>query len=229
MGADLSKRELMIGICIPAHNEEALIGQCLESVEHASLHPALHQETVVVVVVLDSCQDSSAAVASRWPVIPLVIGAKNVGKARSHGAEYLLRLGARWLAFTDADSCVSASWLVDQLSLQADVVCGTVEIRNWTEHGVHAAQARRHFDSTYADRNGHRHVHGANLGMSAWHYRLAGGFEPRTCGEDQALVDRLCGQGASIAWSALPRVITSARPYSRVRDGFAAALRSGWN
>lgn len=219
----------MIGICIPAYNEEELLGHCLESAWQASQHPALHPETVVIVVVLDSCQDDSAAVASRWPVIPLQIAAKNVGKARSHGADYLLRLGARWLAFTDADSCVSPTWLRDQLSLQADVVCGTVEVRSWAEHGIHAAQAQRHFESSYADHNEHRHVHGANLGISAWHYRQAGGFEPRTCGEDQALVDRLSAQGAHIAWSALPRVSTSARPYSRVDGGFAAALRAGWN
>ena len=218
----------MIGVCIPAHDEEDHIGPCLESVLRASTHPGLRGETVAVVLVLDSCRDSTASIARNWPVIPVATRARNVGRARGLGAERLLQLGARWLAFTDADSQVSPRWLVDQLSLRADVVCGTVEVSDWSAHGAHAHRARRRFEAGYADRDGHRHVHGANLGVSAWHYRQAGGFEPRTCGEDQALVDRLARHGARISWSALPRVRTSARPYSRVDDGFAAALRRGW-
>jgi glycosyltransferase involved in cell wall biosynthesis len=218
----------MIGVCIPAHDEEHLVGACLESVCQASRHPDLRGETVTIVLVLDSCEDATASIATHWPVIPLATSARNVGRARALGADYLLRLGARWLAFTDADSRVSPRWLVDQLALQADVVCGTIEVGDWSEHGVHADQARRQFETTYADRDGHRHVHGANLGVSAWHYQQAGGFEDRTCGEDQALVDTLAAQGARIAWSALPRVRTSGRPYSRVEDGFAGALRQGW-
>lgn len=218
----------MIGVCIPAHDEEALIEPCLRSVLAAGAHRALRGESVAVVIVLDSCEDTTAAIAGRWPVIALTSTARNVGQARALGAEHLLRLGARWLAFTDADSQVAPSWLADQLSLDADVVCGTVEVDDWSAHGAQAPHARRQFESTYVDRDGHRHVHGANLGMSARHYRQAGGFEPRACGEDQALVDRLAAHGARIAWTALPRVRTSARPYSRVEDGFAGALRQGW-
>src|SRR5256885_640680 len=97
-------------------------------------------------------------------------------------------------AFTDADTTVSPSWLADQLALQADVVCGTVAVPDWSAHGAHAGAAQRHFESTYMDRDGHRHVHGANLGISAWHYRNVGGFEARRCGEDQDLVDRLAAR-----------------------------------
>lgn len=218
----------MIGICIPAHDEEAFIGRCLDAVFLASRHPDLRGEAVRVVLVLDSCTDASAALASRWPAIQLSTRIRNVGQARAIGAADLLHHGARWLAFTDADSRVSPRWLVDQLSLRADVVCGTIEIDDWAAHGRQAAHARRRFSARYTDRDGHRHVHGANLGISAWHYRRAGGFEARRCGEDQALVDRLASLGARIAWSALPRVTTSARPYSRVDGGFAAALRRGW-
>lgn len=218
----------MIGVCIPAHDEEILISACLKSVFAAARHPALQGETVTVVLVLDSCQDATASVATHWPVITLATTARNVGVARSLGADYLLRQGARWLAFTDADSWVSPRWLVDQLSLQADVVCGTVEVSSWSEHGENAHRAHQHFQSTYVDRDGHRHVHGANLGVSAWQYQQVGGFEPRICGEDQALVDRLVFEGARVAWSALPRVKTSGRPFSRVEHGFANAIRKAW-
>jgi len=218
----------MIGVCIPAHNEEKLIGECLKSIFTAAIHEELHDELVKVVLVLDSCQDRTGAIAMQWPVTFLATSARNVGTARALGADYLLQQGARWLAFTDADTCVSSRWLADQLSLQSDVVCGTVEVDDWVEHGIHAQQSQQHFESTYIDRDGHRHVHGANLGISALHYRQVGGFESRICGEDQALVDRLIVQGARIAWSSLPRVKTSGRAFSRVKDGFAGALRKGW-
>lgn len=215
----------MIGICIPAHNEEALIEACLRSIAVAATHPALFAEEVQVVVVLDSCSDATADIARQWPVAALAVDAHNVGRARAAGARHLLQHQARWLAFTDADSCVAPDWLVAQLSLAADVVCGTVEVDNWAAHGKDAQAARIRFESSYQDRDGHRHVHGANLGLSASSYLQAGGFDAIECGEDQALVDRLAAQGASIAWSALPRVLTSGRPFSRVEHGFAGAIR----
>lgn len=215
----------MIGICIPAHNEEALIESCLESVFIASLHPDLVGEAVEVVVVLDSCSDGTAAIAQQWPFVTLSVEAHNVGRARAAGVRHLLQHQARWLAFTDADTCVSPDWLVAQLSLGADVVCGTVGVDSWDAHGQQAQAARKHFETTYQDRDGHRHVHGANLGLSAHCYQRAGGFDAIECGEDQALVDRLVNLGATIAWSALPRVLTSGRPYSRVAHGFAGAIR----
>ncbi|MDR0258844.1 MAG: glycosyltransferase, partial [Comamonas sp.] len=112
----------MIGICIPAHNEEDLIDACLESVAMATLHPDLAAEEIKVVVVLDSCSDGSAAIARQWPFVTLAVNARNVGRARAAGARHLLQHQARWLAFTDADTRVAPDWLAVQLSLGADVV-----------------------------------------------------------------------------------------------------------
>lgn len=217
----------MIGICIPAHDEEDLVEACLHSISVAAQHPGLAGEDVMVVVVLDSCSDGTAAVVANWPVVALSIEAHNVGRARATGARHLLQNQARWLAFTDADSCVAPDWLVVQLSLAADVVCGTVEVDSWAAHGLQAQAAQQHFETTYRDQEGHRHVHGANLGVSAVSYLQAGGFDARQCGEDQALVDRLAALGAHIAWTARPRVVTSGRPFSRVEHGFAGAIRTG--
>lgn len=218
----------MIGICIPAHDEEVHIAACLRAATRAARHPSLHAEVVKIVVVLDHCQDRTAALSAVWPVQCLSIQARNVGVARAAGAQHLLDAGARWLAFTDADTRVSVGWLVDQLSLGAEVVCGTVGVSGWKAHGVHASAARRRFAQHYQDRDGHRHVHGANLGIDANAYRRFGGFAALSCSEDQALVDKLEQGGARIAWSCLPRVTTSARPHSRVEGGFATALRDGW-
>jgi hypothetical protein len=136
----------------------------------------------------------------------------------------MLQRGARWLAFTDADTKVGHAWLAEQLALSADAVCGTVGVDDWSAHGAHARWLRRHFARTYTDADGHCHVHGANLGVSANAYRRAGGFRHLACKEDVALVEALQGCGANIAWSARPRVLTSARRTARAHGGFADAL-----
>ncbi|WPB55760.1 glycosyltransferase [Xylophilus sp. GOD-11R] len=214
----------MLGIVIPAHNEQDTIDDCLHAAREAATHPALQGEAVEIVVVLDSCTDATGVIAARRGAICLSADLRNVGAARAAGAEALLALGARWLAFTDADSCVQADWLAEQLALRADAVCGTVGVDDWSPHGEHADLLRAHFELTYFDRDGHRHVHGANLGVAAEAYRRVGGFRPMACSEDVALVDALQAAGANIAWSARPRVTTSARRQARAVGGFADAL-----
>ena len=214
----------MIGIVIPAHNEAAYIGATLSAVRLAATHADLGGEPVCTVVVLDSCSDDTAAIARQHGVCTLDVCARNVGRARAAGAQWLLDEGARWLAFTDADTIVSPQWLVHQLALGADAVCGSIGIDDWSPHAEHDALIRTHFARTYTDADGHRHIHGANLGVSAEAYRRVGGFAPLACSEDVALVAALEQAGARIAWSAAPRVATSARKDARARGGFGDAL-----
>ena len=214
----------MIGVVIPAHNEEACLHACLSAVLEASRHPGLAAEPVCVVVVLDDCSDGSEAVARAHPVRVIQVNARKVGAARAAGAQCLLEAGARWLAFTDADTVVSPAWLVAQLGLGAQAVCGSVEVADWSAHGERGPQVRRHFEQHYRDIDGHRHIHGANLGVCALAYQRAGGFEPIACSEDVALVQALQRSGATIAWSAVPRVLTSARMDPRAPGGFGDTL-----
>jgi glycosyltransferase involved in cell wall biosynthesis len=214
----------VIGVVIPAHDEAALIEACVRAALAAACHPDLADEAVEIVVVLDDCADDTATIVSRLPVLPTVVNARSVGVARATGAQQLLARGARWLAFTDADSLVSHDWLAQQLRQEADVVCGTVAVKDWSEYAHHAEALERHFHATYHDADGHRHIHGANLGISAEAYRSVGGFPPVVTSEDVALVEALQAAGARIAWSAAPRVYTSARRLARAPAGFAAAL-----
>jgi len=208
----------MIGVVVPAHNEEVCLAACLDALLRAAAHPDLRGEEVRIVVVLDDCQDGSAEVVMARPVTGLHIEARNVGVARCHGAAHLLAAGARWLAFTDADSMVDQRWLADQLSLQCDAVCGCVTVEDWSEH---TDVVRLRYLAHYQLRDDHRHVHGANLGVSSRAYTAAGGFSGLALGEDVALVRALMANGAAIKWSALPRVVTSARKAARARGGFA--------
>lgn len=223
----------MIGVVVPAHDEEASLDACLAALLDAARDPGLAGEAVTVALVLDACTDGSAAVLEAWRA-PFVhagvelhridLDARRVGAARAAGASALLALEARWLAFTDADSRVSPTWLSDQLALDADVVCGSVAVDDWSPHALRAAALRAHFSGFYQDCDGHRHIHGANLGVAAAAYRAAGGFEAVSCHEDVLLVRALEALGARFAWSARPRVVTSARTDARARGGFGDTL-----
>lgn len=214
----------MIGVLIPVHNEEQLLGECLQTVIEAGRHPALGGEPVLILVVLDSCSDGSAAIARQYSVATLEVSVRNVGQARAAGASLLLERGARWIACTDGDSSVAEDWLVEQLALDADAVCGTVTLGQWSDDIPLEAQIR--YQQNYQHREGHRHIHGANMGVSAAAYTLAGGFPPLACHEDVHLIRQLELSGARIAWSCRPRVTTSTRLQARAAGGFADYLRA---
>jgi glycosyltransferase involved in cell wall biosynthesis len=80
----------MIGIVIPAHDEECLLESCLRAAMTAARHPALLGEPARVLVVLDASTDGSAAIAQRTGVESLAVNACNVGVARAAGASWML-------------------------------------------------------------------------------------------------------------------------------------------
>jgi hypothetical protein len=211
----------MIGVVIPAHNEERCLEACLLSVLACAAHPSLNAERVEIVVVLDSCCDESRAIAERFAVTVLEVQARSVGVARATGARALIDAGARWLACTDADTTVPADWLAAQLAHDADAVCGVVEVDDWS---FHHPQVRARYEACYTDCDGHSHIHGANLGVTSAAYLRAGGFPALACHEDVHLVRALQALGARIAWSRSVRVRTSARVDFRAQGGFGSYL-----
>ncbi|WP_085687252.1 MULTISPECIES: glycosyltransferase family 2 protein [unclassified Pseudomonas] len=213
----------MIGVVIPAHDEERHISACLSSVLFAAQHPGLAGQSVSIVVVLDDCSDQTDEVVSGFGVSRIEVAFQNVGKARAFGADYLLAAGVKWLAFTDADSVVPDDWLVRQLEFKADAVCGTVEVDSWAHHDD---VVRSKYMELYQFVENHRHIHGANLGISADAYRSAGGFQHLTAHEDVHLVADLKRVGAHIVWTATNPVITSARKDFKCRGGFGEYLSS---
>lgn len=214
----------MIAVIIPAHDEAQALPRCLAAVKRAArtAEDAGHQ--VAILVVLDHCRDDSARIAAEQGVETLVVDVRNVGQARRAGAALMLERGAAWLACTDADSCVPADWLLCQLDFAADAVCGTVHVEQWQPGQDAAFQAL--YLSRYEAREGHRHIHGANLGICAQAYQRVGGFPPLALNEDVELVNALVASGAHIVWTARNSVSTSSRLDSRARGGFGDYLRS---
>ena len=213
----------VIAVIVPAHNEAADIGRCLESITVAARHPGLRGEPVVAVVALDACTDKTPDVCLHHGAVAISIEARCVGVARAAAASHALGLGARWIASTDADTHVPFDWLWKQASCGADAFCGVVEVRDWLDY---PAAVRQAFARREHAREGHRHIHGANMGVSAAAYREVGGFSPLFTGEDVALAQALQRSGASIAWRARPVVTTSARRSARAPHGFSGFLRA---
>ncbi|WP_411851318.1 glycosyltransferase [Stenotrophomonas sp. LGBM10] len=213
----------MIAVIVPAHNEGPVIARCLASIRSAASHPGLHGEAVLTVVALDDCSDDTAAICAGQGATTVAMDARCVGTARAAAATLALARGARWIANTDADSIVPADWLCQQTRCGADVFCGVVEVVDWLDY---PDAVRRAFACRERAEDGHRHIHGANLGMRAAAYTAAGGFAPLCTGEDVALIHALRNAGASIAWLAQPVVTTSARRSSKAPQGFSGFLRA---
>ncbi|WP_313275060.1 glycosyltransferase [Stenotrophomonas sp.] len=213
----------MIAVIVPAHNEAPVIARCLASVRLAAAHPGLRGEAVLTVVALDDCSDDTASICADQGGATVVVDARCVGAARAAAATVALSHGARWIASTDADSVVPADWLWQQTRCGADVFCGVVDVVDWLDY---PDAVRRAFACRELARDGHAHIHGANLGMRATAYTAAGGFAPLRTGEDVALIHMLGNTGATIAWLARPVVATSARRVSKAPQGFSGFLRA---
>jgi glycosyltransferase involved in cell wall biosynthesis len=217
----------VVGVVVPAHDEQDLLGGCLDALARAARWVS-DRAAVRTLVVLDACRDRSAEVARAHGVATLVIADRCVGRARDAGCAALLDgPGARpgWLATTDADSRVPPDWLLAQLEARArpaDARVGAVYVEDWSEQSPAAAHW---FSDVYDDAGDpHPHVHGANLGVRAEAYRACGGFHGLATGEDVALVDALDAGGFRVHRTRRSPVLTSGRRIARAQGGFAGRL-----
>ena len=217
-------------IVVPAHNECPALPACLTAISIAAERAGI---PVSVVVVLDSCDDGSSALADRFgPDVHFVeIDAHNVGTARAAGFSFARDHGLTgpdvWYATTDADSKVDSNWLVRQLTAQADLVLGVVRIANWRQIPINAVRRyiRAYHAKIHPGRVAHDHIHGANMGFTADAYWHVGGFDALPSGEDVDLVKRFELAGYRIRRDTRLSVATSARQIGRAPAGFAAHLR----
>ncbi|WP_201508061.1 glycosyltransferase [Psychrobacter proteolyticus] len=215
---------MKISIVIPAHNEAETIAQCLASVQIA-IDQLPSTFTASVLVVLDSCTDDTLRIVQAAGVDYLCCYYQCVGQVRDLGIRHAIVNGATWLACTDADSSVSADWLLQQIEhirhQKTDMICGVVTVDNWSHLSLYTKKA---YMAHYQDKMGHRHVHGANLSFSKEAYLASGGLAALACHEDVDLVNRFEAQCYAITWSNRVRVLTSSRLQARAKEGFGAFL-----
>lgn len=218
-----------VAVVVPVADEAELLPGCLRALR-ATCRDLDAAVPTRIVVVLDGCTDASADIADRVPGVETVrADARCVGTARRIGSAHALRDVARpdecWLAATDADSQVPRHWLRSMIGLAdggADLVLGTVAPLG--DHLPPRAAAAYH--SGYVPRDGHPHVHGANLGIRASAYLRLGGWPALATGEDHALVARAVSAGdVRIRSTGSVPVRTSTRLTGRAPYGYSSYLR----
>jgi hypothetical protein len=227
-----------IVVAIPARDEAPSISLAISSVLRA-LQELPAPLATVVCVACDSCVDGTIPAvrlaANRGANVAIVEGTwQSVGGARraavQTGLDALLATGLRleqiWIASTDADTTVGPDWLCQQLryaALGLHAIAGVVDLRHDADLTVATEEIFR--DMYKVPRHGHSHVHGANLGVRADAYVVAGGFPILPASEDRQLWNSLLASGYRCYASNRLRVSTSARLHGRVQEGFAFALR----
>jgi glycosyltransferase involved in cell wall biosynthesis len=220
-------------VVIPAANEEALIGACLDAVAAARSdiqRQAGSRLEVSTVVVLDSCTDGTGAITrSRRHVSTVTSAAGCVGAARDLGVRNFLAtstssLADIWICNTDADSQVPINWLTHMVAaadLGAHLILGTVLPADGLSPSARCRWLERHHQ-----RDGHHHIHGANFGIRADVYQALGGWPKLASGEDVALARRaLATSDLKVVRTGAIPVITSARLTGRAPRGFADYLQ----
>lgn len=240
---------MIIGVVIPAYNEEEYLKACLDSINIAIEQISIYQTSiqtnkitiesnsknldqhiddfnieVKVLVVLDTCDDDSLSIVKRSTADYLECEVNSVGITRDLGVRQLIRQGADWIACTDADSTVDALWFVEQMRSQpTDVICGVVDVDCWD---TLSEKTKYEYTSKYQDCMNHSHIHGANLSFSAAAYIASGGFPPIPCHEDVKLVEKMQAMNLNMIWSNQVRVTTSSRLDARAPEGFAHFLKA---
>jgi glycosyltransferase involved in cell wall biosynthesis len=240
--------DLRAVVVVPARNEEARIGACLDALAtQLEVEPAAYE----VIVVLDACSDGTESAVEearrRWPELGLstMTGpGRGAGPARAVGMDVactrLESVGAAdlLLATTDADSVVAPDWIAHQLeavAAGAEAIGGEILLdRDESERLPEGVVSRREADlverTRLAQGRGpaeHAHFSGASLGVTPRAYRQAGGMGWLVALEDQELEDRLTAAGVRIHRPRPVRVVTSARTDGRAERGLGLDLALG--
>ena len=217
-----------IAVVVPSRNEAQRLPHALTALETAMAHFARkvpHVPTSLTVV-LDRTSDNSAQIVAHHPNVRVRrVSAGRVGAARNAGiaaamAQATVTPRQLWLANTDADSMVPSDWLERHFALAAagaHVLAGTVE----PVHRDLSSAALEQWFACHDLREGHSHVHGANLGFRADVFARLGGFSDQSLHEDRDFVVKARTEGYAVTATDTCRVTTSGRSAGRIVGGFA--------
>ena len=225
-------------VAVPAHNERALVGACLESVgaavrrarragavRHATIAVALHRctddtEEQATAALVDSGVDSVLLAVPE----KLTVGAVRTRLVEAATADLD---DQTWVFCTDADTVVPVDWITTTMrhgsTRQADLVLGLVDLLDWR---VDAAAHRAYEEILAAGltETGHAHVYAANLAIRLGAFRRVGGFPELEHGEEHGLAAACRAAGLSVVSTLHPRVRTSARMPGRADHGLGSLL-----
>jgi len=249
-------------VAVPANNEEQRIGACLAalSLQRDRFGAPIPVGTFEIVVLVNNSVDDTAMVAreissvlpNRIDVVVETLSSASAGRARKRAmdlaAERLEALGTTegFILTTDADSCVSPTWIAEQLdAFAAGVACVAGYVDGYPlELAALGSRflARGRLEDLYLSRiaeidalcdprrhdpwPNHRVSSGASLGVTLHAYRLIGGLPDRDLGEDAALTAAIEKAGLTVRHSLDVCVTTSCRLNGRAVGGAADTMRA---
>ena len=238
---------LRASVVVPARDEEALVGPCLEAL---AAQTSIEPDEYEVLLVLDRCADGTgeraAGVAAANPHLRLrTLEGPGMGSGRARRAgmeaacERLLRVGRPdgLIASTDADTVVDPDWLAVQLgavAAGARAIGGRItlaedgalprHVRDWHAEYSRARYRKLLSDPDRSGRAEHWQFSGASLAITAEAYREVGGLKPLSSLEDEYLEDVLRTRGIPIERLLAVRATTSPRLRGRAERGLSYDL-----
>ena len=236
-------------VALPARDEEARLGPCLEALFGGTARPD------AAVVLLNNCTDGSEHIAhdfaGRLPVhviacrLPPELA--HAGHARALAMRHADAMcgDGDVLLTTDADGVVARDWLAGTLAAfaaGAEAVCGRAVIdpadallipAHLHEDDARETTLTRLLDEIAARIDPddadpwprHTEHSGASIAVRCGLYRRAGGLPACESGEDRAFVEALQRLDTRVRHAPDVVVTVSGRTEGRARDGMADAIR----
>lgn len=205
---------------IPAHNEEAVIGNCLRSIASMDYDPRLVQ----VVVLADHCKDNTAQIAKQFSWVTIFENTYKTGENRGKPhviGKYFNLFKEQWqkvdyVVFLDADNLVSTNYLKELNSQFISnpgytIIQGYLDTKNVSEslmsRGYAAAYYITNRSIQYAK---HRMgwntaVGGTGFALST-NYLIEQGWNPRSYTEDFEIQVELSIRGEESTWNHFAKV-----------------------
>lgn len=201
---DLRSRWPRVSVVVCAHNEEALVGRCLASLERCE-YPDLE-----VIFCDDASTDSTLEIARRFPVRALALERGGLSRARNAG---IRAATGEIVAFLDADAECHPEWPYHlALSLEEPNVAATggpnlpPARAPFVERAVALAPGTPVHVLVTDDRA--EHVPGCNMAFRTEAIQGIGGFDPifRAAGDDVDVCWKLLDRGHEIGFSPAAQV-----------------------
>lgn len=216
---------------IPAHNEETVIKDTLESLTNLNYHKHLYK----IALIADNCDDRTAEIARQYPNVLVYENHSKIDEPRGkpHAiAKFLennLWQNYDFISFIDADNIVHPDYLREmnsQVCANPDLtaVQGYLGIKNLTTSITASGYAAVYFITNRAVQYG-KHLLGWNAAIGGTGFILGvpylkqHGWNPRSYTEDFELQVELSNQGKKSTWNHFAKV------YDEKPNSFLASHR----
>ncbi|ODJ56129.1 glycosyltransferase family 2 protein [Brochothrix thermosphacta] len=217
---DIKAADKSFLIIVPAHNEENVIDNCLESIGQLNYDKNLYK----VVTLADNCNDKTAGIVRKRDGVNLFENRSKRGELRGKPhviGKYLRENKTYWqnfdyIVFLDADNLISENYLLEinsQFLAHTDltVIQGYLDSKNINESFMSRGYAAAYFITNRAIQYAkHRLGWNTSIGGTGFaidtNYIKENGWTPRSYTEDFEIQVELSIQGKKSTWNHFAKV-----------------------